>query len=105
VVVYYGPLVNRRVKLSDELNFLYTLANPQGQELMAEVRSVIKELRERLGMVVVLQCLIECQRFYKSARLTERLCEYIRDRRLLSIPVIDGILKKNRNQLPVDSHE
>lgn len=31
IVVYYGPLANCNIKLSDELDFLYTLADPNAQ--------------------------------------------------------------------------
>lgn len=55
-------------------------------------------MRERLGMVMVLHCMVDCQRFYANVRVTERLCEYIRDRRLLPMAVIDSILKKTKTQ-------
>lgn len=49
-------------------------------------------------MVMVLHCMVDCQRFYANVRVTERLCEYIRDRRLLPMAVIDSILKKTKTQ-------
>ena len=57
IAVYYGPLVNRQLKLSDELEEVYRVLN-DGHSTFHHVR-VVKEIREQYGMVFLLQLACE----------------------------------------------
>lgn len=53
IVVYYGPSVNREVRLGDELEEVYRILN-DGHMTFHHVR-VVKAIRELFGMAFLLQ--------------------------------------------------
>jgi len=58
LLVLYGPLVNKEITLSDELNFIYKMIRSSGQGNF-DHKKLIKEIRERHGMVALLRFLQE----------------------------------------------
>jgi hypothetical protein len=98
IIVYYGPLVSHQVKLTDELNFIYGLLR-NGDESLMDYRKLVKELREKYGMVNLLRNIFECQKYYKNSKTIDRLCEFIKDKRLLSIGTIENLMKNQKKKI------
>lgn len=58
LLVLYGPLVNKEVTLSDELSFIYKMLRGSGEGKF-EHKKLIKEIRERHGMLALLRLIHE----------------------------------------------
>jgi hypothetical protein len=80
VAVYYGPAVNRQLKLKDELEHLYRMVNGTS-EVFRHVR-VFKEVRERIGMVGLLSLISEARGMF-NYEVIEAFYDLVRRKRLV----------------------
>jgi hypothetical protein len=62
--MYYGPIVNRQIKLSDELEEVYKILN-DNHTTFHHVK-VVKEIRENYGMAYLLQIACEAKESLKN---------------------------------------
>ena len=91
ILVYYGPLVNREIKIKDELNFVYKLLN-DGKNTRFAYKNTIKHMRSRHGMMGLLQFTSECLKYEKDT-IIERFQEMIRVNELLPEKLIENLVK------------
>jgi hypothetical protein len=91
--MYYGPIVNQQIKLSDELEEVYRILN-DNHPTFHHVK-VVKEIREQYGMGYLLHLACEAKESLKNETI-EVFYESIRGRRLIPLTRLQNLIAQQK---------
>lgn len=107
LAVYLGSIIENEINLNDQLYFIYNYLK-EGEKVFTH-KKIIRYLRQKYGMISLLNYIFELNRDHKCGTLIEKLYQLIRDRNLIDEQRLEKLIMEqkvesemyNRKKIPL----
>ena len=77
LVVYLGSMIETQISLNDELCYIYSYLK-EGDKKTFKHKKLVKYLREKYGMIDLLNFVFQLDQVHKTGTLIEKFYEFIK---------------------------
>jgi SepF-like predicted cell division protein (DUF552 family) len=98
LVMYIGSIIESEINLNDELLFIYNYLKGGEKATAFNHKKVVRELRERYGMISLLNFVFELDKVKETGTLIEKLYIFIRSHELIPEERLQKLMREQKEE-------